>query len=137
MKALIRAYKAGKDNESRTGASPAVLPFHQQMDDIFGERPISIRGHIIESAVAEPLDPPAAPIAASPPSSLESTPTPPPQLPRTSALSEVTTETDCNNHQPIAKKRKVSKKFELVELKMKYRQQKLEIFEKKRNSSCF
>lgn len=39
LKNLLRAYKATKDNTSRTGAGASYAPFHDVMEEIFGTRP--------------------------------------------------------------------------------------------------
>lgn len=40
MQTLLRAYKDSKDNASRTGASPCTAPFMDEMEDLFGDKPI-------------------------------------------------------------------------------------------------
>lgn len=38
LRTLLNAYKAAKDNERQTGASPCPPPYMEEMDAIFGDR---------------------------------------------------------------------------------------------------
>ncbi|XP_055914406.1 PH domain-containing protein DDB_G0287875-like [Eupeodes corollae] len=39
MQTLLRAYRDAKDNNGRTGASPCIAPFLEEMDELFGKKP--------------------------------------------------------------------------------------------------
>lgn len=47
MRTLLSAYKASKDNANSTGASPCLPPFMQEMDEIFGDKPIISNTHTL------------------------------------------------------------------------------------------
>ena len=47
MTCLLRAYKASKDNNNKTGSAACVEPFMDEMEDIFGNRPMMSCKHTI------------------------------------------------------------------------------------------
>lgn len=40
FKGLLQAYKTAKDNAGQTGAGKGYIPYEEQLDEIFGDRPI-------------------------------------------------------------------------------------------------
>ena len=126
MKSLVRAYKSAKDNETQTGASPAVVPFQAELDEIFGDRPITGRSDVVESKVGEPLR-----SSFSPPPPVELTPTPDTVVDRPEQPQIKTAQ------RPINKVKKASKKAELLQLKLQYKESKLNLFNKKKELLLF
>lgn len=47
MGALLKAFKTARDNNSQTGAAACVVPFMEQMEDLFGDRPMLSSNHTI------------------------------------------------------------------------------------------
>ncbi|XP_037931712.1 uncharacterized protein LOC119666501 [Teleopsis dalmanni] len=45
MRTLLSAFKAAKDNNRRTGASPCLPPYMELMNEIFGDKPIISNNH--------------------------------------------------------------------------------------------
>ncbi|XP_037944485.1 uncharacterized protein LOC119677285 [Teleopsis dalmanni] len=45
MRTLLSAFKAAKDNNRRTGASPCLPPYMEMMNEIFGDKPIISNNH--------------------------------------------------------------------------------------------
>ena len=118
--------------------APGVVPFQNELDEIFGNRPIIARLHIDSGLQHVPLpihieldETPTVSLVSTPPVPMVSTP--PAPLVSTPPAPLVSTQTTSN----LLKNKKKNKKFELVDLKMQYRQQKLEIFEKNKELLLF
>ncbi|XP_055914407.1 uncharacterized protein LOC129947752 [Eupeodes corollae] len=47
MQTLLRVYNDAKDNSSKTGASPCTVPFWEEMEDLFGDKPIHSKAETI------------------------------------------------------------------------------------------
>lgn len=47
MRTLLQAYKAARDNNRSTGASPCFAPYMELMDEIFGNTPIISNDHTV------------------------------------------------------------------------------------------
>ncbi|XP_037930607.1 uncharacterized protein LOC119665457 [Teleopsis dalmanni] len=45
MRTLLSVFKAAKDNNRRTGASPCLPPYMELMNEIFGDKPIISNNH--------------------------------------------------------------------------------------------
>ncbi|XP_055851890.1 uncharacterized protein LOC129916123 [Episyrphus balteatus] len=54
MHTLLRAYKCAKDNAGATGASPCTPPFYEEMEEIFGDKPIHTRSESINIGSVPP-----------------------------------------------------------------------------------
>lgn len=48
MRTLLSSYKSAKDNSRQTGASPCNPPFMDQMEEIFGDKPIICNSHTLQ-----------------------------------------------------------------------------------------
>lgn len=57
MRTLLNAYKSAKDNANRTGASPCPAPYMEELDELFGDKPIISNTHSIDVGIrnATPL----------------------------------------------------------------------------------
>lgn len=51
IKGLLKAFKAAKDNNKRTGAAPCVMPFMDQMEELFGHRPSISSTHALNVSI--------------------------------------------------------------------------------------
>lgn len=55
IQSLLKAYKAAKDNARKTGAGPCVAPFMEEMDEIFGNKPIISNNHSLSLSLGQPV----------------------------------------------------------------------------------